>query len=190
MAYNKNSAGDQRKSHNVSKTVALCVSLVLVIVAVAGGTLAWLSTQTKPVVNTFSPNHIECRVEEKFDENTGKKENVKIKNTSDVNAYIRVKVVAYDVDEAGNILGGTGDWLSKVEFSEGNWFKEGEYYYFKSAVAPNEFTDILIKEHTLQKNQVLEILAEAIQSEPSSAVNESWKDVRVDENGMLSAATK
>lgn len=46
------------------KTLALLLSLVLVIGVAAGGTLAWLLDETDPVVNTFTDSDINITLEE------------------------------------------------------------------------------------------------------------------------------
>ena len=46
------------------KTVALLLALVLVFGVAAGGTLAWLTAQTDPVVNTFTTSDIKVNLEE------------------------------------------------------------------------------------------------------------------------------
>lgn len=76
---------------NKTKIVAVTIALAL-IVMFSGGTLAYLLDKTAPVVNTFEPSQVTCKVEEdEFDGIT--KRNVAIKNTGDVPAYIRAKLV-------------------------------------------------------------------------------------------------
>lgn len=50
------------------KTLALCLALVLVLVATVGGTLAWLTDTTEEVVNTFTPSDIDITLEETKDD--------------------------------------------------------------------------------------------------------------------------
>lgn len=46
------------------KTISLILALVLVIGGVVGGTVAWLTTQTSDVVNTFTYGDINIKLEE------------------------------------------------------------------------------------------------------------------------------
>lgn len=46
------------------KGLALLLALTLVVVGVASGTLAWLTAQSGPVVNTFTTSGIEVKLEE------------------------------------------------------------------------------------------------------------------------------
>ena len=177
---------NRKKRRFQTKVTVLCTSLALTVCCVIGGTLAWLTANTKPVENIFDPAHVSCEVQEEFDSSTGVKENVQIKNTSDIPAYIRVRLVGYNKDAKGDIIGGAAEWLKDIPVeTNGNWFKAGNYYYYKVPVEPGKFTNNLITTCTLQDGQVLEILAEAIQSEPTDAVVDSWH-VIVDENGNIS----
>lgn len=46
------------------KSVALVLALALVVVCIVGGTLAWLTATTTPVVNTFTTSDINITLEE------------------------------------------------------------------------------------------------------------------------------
>lgn len=54
----------RKRSSNRSKSLALVLSLVLVIGCVAGGTLAWLNAKTDEVKNTFSTSDISVTLKE------------------------------------------------------------------------------------------------------------------------------
>ena len=54
------------------KTVALLLALTLVLGVVAGGTIAWLTAQTTPVVNTFTTSDIKVKLEETGTTNNAK----------------------------------------------------------------------------------------------------------------------
>lgn len=164
------------------KLIALCAALVLVIGTV-GATIAWLTAKTNPVVNTFDPSHVSCKVDENFNSESGLKEHVKIQNTSDIPAYIRVRLVSYNKD-GDAIIGGAGALPQDDDLNLADWVKIGAYYYCKAPVAAGEFTQELIKSYQLKEGQVLEVLAEAIQSEPAKAVTEAW-DVSVDAEGNI-----
>lgn len=55
------------------KTVALLLALVLVFGVVAGGTLAWLTAKTDPVVNTFTTSDINITLTETGTDASGNK---------------------------------------------------------------------------------------------------------------------
>ena len=182
------------KSNNKkSKFSALAICLLLTALLTVGGTLAYLFTSTDPVVNTFEPVKQEITVTEEFDGQT--KENVKIKNTGDIDAYIRAEVVINWIDEDGNILPSTPekatykvDWAfddldidgNAVEETS-NWVEYGGYYYYTVPVAPEAFTKNLINLITVSYPVGSEfrldvaVAAQSVQATPEAAVNETWK---------------
>ena len=170
----------KRAAHSGAKrSLVLVVSVLVLLLAVAGGTLAWLTANTGPVVNTFTPAQVSCEVTEDF--NGTIKSNVNVTNTSDIYAYIRVKLVTYRVNAQNQHIGGTA---SLPNFTLGTgWVMYGDYYYYTKPVAPNQkpetnLTDsmTLIGSYmdTDGGKQVIEVMAEAIQSSPAEAVGKSW----------------
>lgn len=174
--------------------VALVAILVLLCCTVAG-TVAYLVTSTDPVTNTFTPASVTTQVEEKFDGTT--KSDVQIKNTGNIDAYIRVAVIVNWADENGNVYGGATP-VASTDYTtltlQTGWIKVGDYYYYTSAVPAHNSTGTLfepIKQlrdcaDTNYKLQVT-ILADGIQSVPADAVEEAWPAIQVDNNGNLTA---
>ena len=144
--------------------------------------MAYLLTKTDSVENTFTPSEVKCKVTESFDGTM--KSNVNVENTGDTTAYIRVKLVTYRVNSKGQHIGGT----AKIPtFTPGfNWFKFGDYYYYTLPVEPGEKPSTPLigtpginlmsyeDEDADGGKQVIEVMAEAIQSEPAKAVGDSW----------------
>ena len=171
-----------RKPHKGRGRLAMMVlSIVLLLGVAIGGTIAWLSTKTTSVTNTFTPAKVTCDVTENFDENTGVKTNVNVTNTGDIDAYLRVKLVTYRVNDDGQHIGGTA---AIPAFTPGDgWVKYGDYYYYTYPVAPGQQPETpLIDSLTLTGSysdadggkQALEIMAEAIQSAPDEAAGQAW----------------
>lgn len=169
-----------RKPHKGRGRLAMMVlSIVLLLGVAIGGTIAWLSTKTTPVTNTFTPAQVACEVTEQFDGK--KKTNINVKNTGNIAVYIRVKLVTYRTNDAGQHIGGTA---KLPEFTPGkNWVKHGEYYYYTLPVAPDEkpaanLADSMTLTDSYEDadggKQALDVMAEAIQSEPEKAVGEAW----------------
>lgn len=90
----------RRKYPSPRKPGALLLTLVLLALALTGATLAYLITHTDPVPNRFTPAHVSCNVTEDFDGTT--KKNVNVTNTGDIDAYLRVKLVTYRVNDDAN----------------------------------------------------------------------------------------
>ena len=175
----KKSRGRKSKT---CKTAALILSLLLLVTAAVGGTLAYLLTQTESVTNTFTPSKVACTVTENFNGTT--KSYVNVQNTGDTEAYIRVKLVTYRVNDKGDHIGGTAEIPG---FKPGtNWVKYYDgYYYYTKPVAPGKSPATeLIDESGITLSdtyadadggkQVIEVMAEAIQSGPAEAVGNSW----------------
>lgn len=124
----------RRKYSSPRKPGALLLTLVLLALALTGATLAYLITHTDPVPNRFTPAHVSCNVTEDFDGTT--KKNVNVTNTGDIEAYLRVKLVTYRVNDDGQHIGGTA---AIPAFTPGDgWVKYGDYYYYTYPVAPGQ----------------------------------------------------
>lgn len=179
----KHSGGKRTPRHGrrlgFGRQVLLLAALAVIAMGVVGGTVAYLVTKTDPVVNTFTPGEVSCKIDETFDGTT--KSNVYVTNTGNTNAYIRAAIIVTWKDAAGNIAAtvpakGTDYTL---ELNETDWVEHDGYYYYKGSVAPNAQTEKLIKTCTdLRSNGdytlCVEILADAIQSSPDSAVTQAW----------------
>ena len=177
----------RRHKRRSKKTGMLFLSLLLVATMMVGGTLAWLSTKSAPITNTFLLSHVSCSVTEEFNGTT--KSNVNVINTGDIDAYIRVKLVTYRVNDKEQHIGGTAEI---PDFKPGaGWVKNGDYYYYTKPVAPDEQPETsLIDSITLTGSyddaddadggkQVIEVMAEAIQAngvadDGTKAVVEAW----------------
>lgn len=171
----------QRQRSGMRRGIATVLSLLIILTVSVGGTLAYLITHTNPVRNQFTPSYVACQVTEDFDGKT--KSNVNVTNTGDTEAYIRVKLVTYRVNTDGQHIGGTAEIPT---FTPGtNWVKDGEYYYYTKPVAPGAkpeteligTTGIALKSAYNDADggkQVIEVMAEAIQSGPAEAVVSSW----------------
>ena len=159
------------------KPAALLVSLALVLGIVVTGTIAFLATNTGPVVNTFTPTKLSVDVEEDIE--NGVKRNVAVKNTGDVDAYVRAMVVFSWVNEKGEVLGEAVDagdytieWMPDKDGVQNGWVKSGNYYYFTKKVGSQAETDVLFTDCAPVAANVpegyslsVEILAQTIQAD-------------------------
>lgn len=184
----------------INKKSIIIASVMLLLLATVGTTLAYIFTETKPVENTFNPSKVSCAVVEKgYEPVSGEiqnisdiKSNVQIKNTGDTDAYIRVAVVVNWMDEAGTkvwatkpVEGADGDYTITYNLSNG-WFNGGDgFYYYSKTISPEKLTTILINEAKQLKSAPqtpdgiqyylsIEIVASAIQSTPETVVAEQW----------------
>ena len=168
-----------RPSRESKKSLTALIALILIICLAVGGTVAFIVTQTQAVKNTFTPSDVTVDIQEEF--NGSIKKNVNVKNTGDTDAYIRVKLVTYMADSEGNPIAENASIPYFVPGSD--WFhcESDDTYYYGKPVAPNGTTSDLIGSEgiTLINGQVVEVLAEGIQSVPVNAVEEAWPAVKV-----------
>lgn len=159
----------------------MVVLLMLSIVIITSISIAFMFKKSKPIVNQFVPAKVSCEVREMM--NGSEKVSIRIKNTGDIDAYLRVHLVSYWVDER-NVIVGKPSVMPTVDYDSTKWLKKDDTYYYKMSVSPNELTSELLKNSIqLQVDsledktiyQIVEVFAEAIQSEPEKAVTESWK---------------
>ena len=181
MKHAKSFSGSGRKSRpGRFRAAALLLSVLLLLGVTVAGTLAYLSMNTDPIVNTFTPTQVSCEVTENFDGTV--KSNVNVKNNSDIAAYIRVRLVTYRVNDDGQHIGGTA---TIPTFTPGEGWVEGSdgcYYYTKPVAAGEKPADDLISRITLVGSysdadgghQAIDVMAEAIQSVPEQAVGQAW----------------
>lgn len=179
-----------RRRHN-GKSVALLAAVVMVLGTLVGTTVAYLFMGTDSIVNTFTPSSVTVEIDEKFDNKV--KNDVTVKNTGDVDAYIRAAVVVTWQDSEGQIyptapVAGT-DYT--VSYPGNGWQEHNGYYYYTSVVAPEASTGILLTACKPVEGRtpdgyhlVVEILASAIQSEPETAIQDAWK-VTIDKDGNV-----
>ncbi len=169
----------------------LLAAVIVLLAGAVGGTWAFLAAQSEPVQNNFTYAHVRCTIKEIFDGTT--KSDVQIQNTGDISAYIRARIVVTWKDANGNVSSTVPvkntDYT--IAFNEKDWTQQGGYWYCKTAVNPNGFTPELISECKKTANAnapkgydlSVEILADAIQSEPASAVTEAWGNTPIAASG-------
>lgn len=168
---------------NMKKSLVLLTAMVVLLCAVVGGTVAYLVTATDPVTNTFTPSSLKTEIEEVFENN--EKKNVTIKNTGTVKAYIRAAVIVTWQKADGTVYGVVPKLGEDYSYTgaESGWtgLASDGYYYYTSPVEPGAATSALIQfcmplkaapadDYTLH----VEIISEAIQAEPTTAVQEAW----------------
>lgn len=150
------------------RVVALLVSLLVLLMAVVGATVAYIVDRTQEMENTFTPSRVACEV---VDEGNY---TYMVQNTGDTAAYIRASVLVNWKNSSGYI------YAKAPEFTVtpgSGWEKgsDGYFYYTKSvavgALIPEKLTIQVTTaapdgDHTL----FVEIIASAVQATPE-AVN-------------------
>lgn len=168
----------QKRRRLSKRTVILLASLTLLMGLTIGSTAAYLVTHTSQVTNTFTPAKVSCVINETFKDNV--KSDVTIKNTGNVDAYIRAKVIISWTDADGNIV--PAPFGDPVFTTDANWSlnEVDGIYYYSERVAPNDSTSNLIKSiappsDTKGYRLKVDIIADAIQADGiASSAQDSW----------------
>ena len=160
-------------------TPLAAAALLMVLFMSVGGTLAWLTAHTSAITNTFTVATPGVEIKEGFDKQT--KSNVQVKNTGEVEAYIRVALVPTWEDENGNAVAEPAslDDLSITWGNSGKWRKGSDgYYYYQTPVAPGDRTAVLLENATVTTengyHMNLQVMADSIQADPTRAVTAMW----------------
>lgn len=164
--------------------------LVIVCTLLSAVTMAYVFTQTEPVVNQFTPSEVSSSVEESFDGTT--KSHVIIKNTGDTEAYVRTAIVVTWVKEVTDSSGNksletyTGKPVEgrdyNITYGAGNWEQAADgFWYYKVPLAAKAVTTTLIDTCTAVDAKTpkgyslsVEIISSAIQSTPTEVVTTQW----------------
>lgn len=166
----------------MKRKAILAVTLIVLLLSVAvGTTLAYLFDQTDSITNTFTPTNLPNEVVEGFEGNT--KTYAEIKNNGNIAAYIRAKVVVTWQDAEGNVLKDVPKEETdySITYCNGKWSEKDGFWYYSEPVKAGESTDELFKNCKPLKSAPsegytlhVEVLAQSIQAEPSSAVKDAW----------------
>ena len=156
------------------KEFVLLMSVVVLLVGVAGGSLAYLFTNSDPVTNTFLPAHVDSIPVESMNAGKTEKTNIGAKNTSNIPAFLRATLSIYwekDGDEF-EILAATPSYDYKENLGNSGWFKIGDTYFYNTAVAAGDTTPTSFMNSIIVKGEnpegyhlVVDVLTEAIQAE-------------------------
>lgn len=146
-----------RRAGGSKKPLTLFVALVLLLTLAVGGSLAWL-VSNDDVTNSMEPGKVPITINETL--NGTSKTSVTITNNGNIDAYIRVAVVANAVDENGDIIVDTAPTYT-VDSSK--WTQIGNYYYYNGVVEPKGATAPLFTGDVSFANGEINILAESIQ---------------------------
>ena len=179
----KGKYGRKPRRSNV-KHFAVLVSVILILAAAVGSSIAFLADSTGSIANKFMPQEVTSMViEDPFYGVT--KTNVKVKNTGDVSAFIRADIVVTWMKVDGDNISvlpeapvlGT-DYT--MELNSDDWFEKNGFYYYNQEVAAEGQTSNLINEAVALTTNgeyfvSIEILCSAIQAEGEITDNEILK---------------
>lgn len=129
-------------------------AMILALILVAGGTLAWFTATADPVKNEFTAGTVEIKLIDQFDGapnvNPGDcyKKVIAVCNTGTKKAYIRIKADAvFDGGQSIDVLSyGINSAINwgPINLLPG-WEQIGEYFYYNRIVHPGYYTRPLLK---------------------------------------------
>ena len=154
---------------NKKSFLSIILVVVLFVAAISGSASAYMKTRTPFVENEIVPATVSCEVTEVFENN--EKTSIKVENTGNTDAYIRVCIVSYAVNIVDGVEKPVADYTEapEVQFDEAKWKKgANNIYYYTEKVAPHETVELLeegekiLLEVTDEGNKmVVEVFAEA-----------------------------
>ena len=131
------------------KAIVAVVALVLVLCCAMGGTLAWLKTETTPVVNTFTYGDINIGLSESDDldlkmipGNSIKKDPVVTVKKGSEASWLFVKIVESDNFDDFMTYGVASGWTQLTVDAEGNAITD--LIYYREVAATTADTDFAV----------------------------------------------
>ena len=157
----------------VYRTAVLLIAVLLLITTAVGSTAAFLVTKTEPVEEAFAYAQVSCQV-------TRSGSTLGVQNTGTAQAYIRASYAVNWLDGEGHIAAAVPESYSCDLVENPQWEKgEDGYFYYPDPVDPGDETPSLLTcspsypedpAYTLS----VEVVAEAIQSDPVEAAEDAW----------------
>ena len=149
-----------RRAGGSKKPLTLFVALVLLLTLAVGGSLAWLVSDDD-VTNSMVPGQVPIQINETVSNNV--KSDVTVTNNGNIQAFIRVAIIANAVDKDGNVtVGDIPDFTVSP-----SWTPIGNYYYYNGIVEPKgtdgDTTAPLFTTDVKFAGGEINILAESIQ---------------------------
>ena len=159
-----------KKSSLTSRAVP--VLLLVTLVLTCGSVFAYMFRQTDARTVEFVPASVACEPKIETDGS------VTITKDSEISVYLRVRLVTYWIDTENKVLPKAAESITVTP--KNGWLSgsDGMYYYTEPVPPENAGVPfsgkISLPTQTDGSRQVVDILCEAIQADPTDAVKESW----------------
>lgn len=164
-----------------NKKIKGSIALLAVVSVLVGGSYAWLGS-TDNIINVFKtePGKGSVEIYEHFNSeealvmktgvNQAINKEVQIRNNSNYDSLIRVKLTPKVTDSSGNVIESLSEYV-KYTLSEnvssdgsvGTWVEDDEYYYYIGNIAPGYYTDKIL---------------EKVWLDPSIALDDNYKNLK------------
>lgn len=157
----------RRRRRSGVKLLPLAAALVLIIGVAAGSTMAYLTDESAALRGSYTAGVVACEVQSDY----------RVKNTGNVDAYVRVTLVQNYVDGAGNVCS-SPEHQDIVPPTPDGWIYKDGYYYFPTKLARDSVTDPAASSDLLPAADGCTVkttlIAEAIQAEPAYVITDEW----------------
>ena len=157
----------RRRRRSGVKLLPLAAALVLIIGVAAGSTMAYLTDESAALSGSYTAGVVACEVQSDY----------RVKNTGNVDAYVRVKLVQNYVDGAGNVCS-SPEHQDIVPATPVGWIYKDGYYYFPAKLAPNSVTDPAASSdlHSAGDGCTVKttLITQVIQAEPAYVITDAW----------------
>jgi hypothetical protein len=174
---------DKHINRHSLKCGSIVLAAVLFILCCAGGgTIAYLTSQSGTVINTFTSASTGVEIKETC--SGAVKSNVYVENTSDIDVFIRAAIIVSWADSSGNVYAQAPTEDDYTIELGSDWKKiDGYYYYSKRVSAKGTDSDktanLIDRCYPTEGNAPtgcelqVTVLAEAIQAD-GGAVSDAW----------------
>lgn len=191
------------KKNGFTAVCFLLLGCLVTMLAVGGVNLTlgyFIKTDVKE--NTFEVGNVNTVIRETFTPAEKIKENVYIENAGNVPVFVRAAILVYWKDREGKIMldkpvkgtdytvsGPGGNWLGNGDAADPLWYytialqTSGEKAKTTALITKCED----ISSYTDGRVLVADIVTQAVQAEPFSAVEDAWKVSVSEISGMISS---
>ncbi len=115
--------------------ILLTAAMMLLLSVSISGTLAYLTAESAPMVQTFTFGRVATDVSEEKDGNA--RRNIRVTNTGTLDVYVRAAAVGNWCNAAGEIVEG---WAAPSNLLGEGWISRNGYYYYTDKLTPGAST--------------------------------------------------
>lgn len=162
------------------KRKILIVVIVMCMIGCMGVSLAYMFKELSPKTASFEKAIVTCSTNVLSDNH--QINSISVTNTGNTKAFVRI-CLSVHMENNDNQIVGAFTSMPYIAYDINNWIKDGDTYYYRYALNPGESTRAFLQStitltgtsfNNAPARQVIDILAEAVQTEPTSAIEETW----------------
>lgn len=163
------------------KRKILLITLSILIFLTISSSVSYLIKKSS-TSNEFTKGTIKIELNETFEKENNTKKDINVKNIGNSDVFVKVAIIYNFINKDNQVLEEIPekDIDYTIEFPDNsNWIEKDGYYYYKKILKENETTENLINEikqikEYNDKTLEIDVLAQAIQAQPTRAVKDAW----------------